>query len=148
MLFDYIDYLLLISIFALGVIISVQDIKEKSFPMWIILLKVFFAILWCVKQSFIPASLLPISLGTLLIFFTGKFLKKNLLGNGDIILFFISSIFVIVGYIDLFVILCGVFGITTHFVFWLLKKDYEKVPFAPSIILSQWTVFILSLFGC
>ena len=113
--------------------LSLFDLKSYEIPNGFII----FGIVWWLMFSFSLDGLLTglIISGSILIitFITGKILKKEMMGGGDIKLFFMVSL-----YLKLFnsvfnIILACVIGL----LFVLIKKK-DMIPFAPSISIATY----------
>ncbi|MDR1907365.1 MAG: hypothetical protein LBQ43_00700 [Holosporales bacterium] len=134
---DVIDKLLLLAVICCCGAISYFDIKQRSFPaLWLVMLAIIGGI-WCVKQEFIPAALIPIGVVMALLAAVNRYWKE-VIGNGDIFLFLVSGLFVPVGMVDLFMIFCGGMGLVTCAV-----MRTTNIPFSCSICVSIIIVLCL-----
>lgn len=104
--FDAADLLVLAASLLVSLAIIYFDSREQQFPLALCVGLTFLGILWCIKQTFIPLSLIPLSLGMGAIFLYNR-LVREILGSGDLLLFMISGLFLPMNELGLFLVLAG-----------------------------------------
>jgi hypothetical protein len=144
MLLDLIDIVILISAGLSGAVIACCDVKYYKFPTFLLAILFCAGTAWCVKQSFIPISIVPLGIGMLALSLWNN-LKRPVIGNGDMALFVIAGFFLTLDVISFFLICCGIFGIITHIIMGIVASQSRRLPFAPSILLSTAVTFLVTV---
>ncbi len=141
--FDAADLLVLAASLLVSLAIIYFDSREQQFPLALCVGLTFLGILWCIKQTFIPLSLIPLSLGMGAIFLYNR-LVREILGSGDLLLFMISGLFLPMNELGLFLVLAGGLGLVGFGVerCWR-RKSSLKLPFSWAILASLWITFVL-----
>lgn len=147
-LFEYIhlsiiDVVLVIMSFLISVLISYQDWTKGKFSFWLWLMLTLFGGVWCVVQSFIPLALVPVGIGMIGIMAINRWIKP-VMGEGDILLFLSSSLFIPIIELGTFLILCGIAGMVIFGIKRYQKKEsLNKIPFAPAILSAIWLTLLI-----
>lgn len=142
--FDVFDGLLLAAVLLVSGIIAYSDWKTQTFPLYLWLVYTALGGAWCVKQAFIPLSLIPLGLGLGLMALYNHYVR-GILGYGDILLLLSSGCFIPMDELGLFLILCGGFGVLQFAVLRLTGRTSQRIPFSGSILAAMMTAFVLIL---
>ena len=72
-----------------------------------------------------------------------KIYQKDVIGMGDLKLFFSCGMWINIEYLPFFFILTGCFGLLSFFIYKIvLKRNISRIPFAPSIIIARVVGYI------
>lgn len=147
-MFEYIhlsiiDVMLLGVSFLISLLISYQDWTKGQFAFWLWSMLTLFGIAWCVVQSFIPLALVPVGIGMIGMMAINRWIK-SVMGEGDILLFLSSSLFIPIIELGTFLILCGIAGMM---IFWIkrhqINQSSNQIPFAPAILSAMWLTLLI-----
>lgn len=129
--------------FLISVLISYQDWTKGKFSFWLWLMLTLFGGVWCVVQSFIPLALVPVGIGMIGIMAINRWIKP-VMGEGDILLFLSSSLFIPIIELGTFLIVCGIAGMV---IFWIkhhqINQSSNQIPFAPAILSAMWLTLLI-----
>ncbi|MDR0631448.1 MAG: prepilin peptidase [Holosporales bacterium] len=134
------DAVLLGSAVGAGLAIAYSDARTSQIPAYLLVLLATIGAIWCVKQSYIPMSLIPIGMGVGVLELINRCWKR-VIGVGDLLLFLATGLYVPVTILGTFFVLCGVLGGVTCAV---LRK--RACPFAPAIVISAIATLLLYMY--
>lgn len=131
-------------IFIFSLICSVQDIKHRNFPFFVIVLSYISAV--AIHLLFAPeiffhrlSSALLFGLFYLII----KIITKNQIGLGDILFAVFQGFFLKIQFLPLTVILSIIFALLFYFIF-VQRNKQKQIPFIPCMSLSLIITFFIS----
>jgi hypothetical protein len=132
---DGLDKILLAIAFFCSVSISCEDLRTRKFSVSPLLGLATMGVAWCIKQSFIPVALIPIGCGMAILVAVNHFWKQ-VISEGDMLLFLVTGLFIPICLLSEFMILCGVNGLIIGAV-----MKTRNIPLALAILLSAAIVF-------
>jgi hypothetical protein len=100
-------------------------------------------ILWCIKQAFIPMTIVPMACGMGVIFLMGKLTKKKFIEAENMILLGSAGCFVTLNELSAFIVFCSFGSCLTYILQRYFWKTTTGPRFALSIVLSEWVTFFL-----
>lgn len=118
---DYVDAAILGSAVLLSGRIAWLDFRWGRFPLSLWGALTVLGLVWCLKQEFWPAALIPLALGVVILWGMNRFIKE-VIGEGDLLLFLTTGLFIPLYELDRFFILAGLSGV----VLGLVTKFYPR----------------------
>lgn len=130
------DGALLFCAFGLSTAIAYTDARTRQIPVHLLLILAGIGVVWCIKQAYIPVSLIPIGLSMAGLALVNRY-WKCVIGGGDMLLFLVFGLYIPITILSQFLILCGVFGSISCAI---LQK--RGGPFAPAMVLAAFISLI------
>lgn len=147
---DLLDVVILGGATLIGGRIAWFDFRSGYFPLhlWLSLTAVGFA--WCVKQGFWPMAVVPLSLGVAILGLINRF-GREVIGEGDLLLFLTTGLFIPLCELDRFFIIAGCSGIALalptkcHFFHSVAPFPRNAFPFSGALLAAMFCTLLCSL---